>query len=314
MQFVWELIAAPIALIAALLAFWANQEGFGLTFLVASGGFLATGMARRRRQRQIQRDSDALSDKQADLIARLDRGESLEQIARDYQHLYQVPITQMLLRLGDWLLRIIATQPNAQEKQELCRVLKSHQVLEPLPPPKEMIQNFNFNESVYLVHEDVDAAAEDRWLERFSGILIIARVYIYFITAQSAGDKFFKSYTTHGLVHLVPYLSVAHAGFELVHGMHEMLAQYFSPALINELKHHFAPPSFAIPLRAITAIQMIPGHSLEPVRLVIQSTDQKGTVQRWHFATQVSMTDSSVHCWIDVLRAACVSQGVFITG
>lgn len=307
-------VLAGLVVVAVVVA-WRAVAIWSLAVPLATEAWLVVAaIGGRLRLSEVQKSCGILEARHADLLERLDRGETFEVIADDYRRLYRIPRARTLLCAGELALDAVAQQPTRAARQARWEAITSGLSLAPLATPGEAIETFSFSDTVHLVRDRVRGWRQARHQRKASGVLVITTTYIYFFAEpESWARSFGERFVTEHLSDQAPYLGVRHGGYELTGEVAEMLPPRWSHESIGELKFRFADAaSFAVPLRNVAALGLVRTGRLRPERLVIKADRGDGSTEGFQLTPRWSLRDRPADYWLEVIRAACVWQGVLI--
>lgn len=276
------------------------------------------GAVALRRSRRSTQSAGAVAARQKDFVERLDRGETLDGIADDYERLHGIPPASTLFYLAAMLRRIVGTGKNPEANAVAGGVL-ARQAAPASEPPEAAIESFTFARSVFFVDQEAQLYADPEKPERgASGVLVVARRFVYFFRDPDpfrVGEGFAKGLAKERILDWtgVPYLGLASAGLELVTELRESVRDFFDPEVVEKLKKRFAEPgSFAVGLGAIVALERarLTKLGLPRERLVIVATDEAGREARYCLGPSRRVFDDR---WVtsvaEVISTVCVMNG-----
>lgn len=295
----------------------AQAPEFGALVVLLGVYLVGQGVLRRRRRKQVDSSLSEVQDHRMDCLERLERGETFDQVAQEYDRLYRIPRARTLLYLGA-LFRVYVGVGRDPERNELAGFALKRQDVPAPEPPEKMIEGFSFANNVFFVDESARFYPDESKPDvARPGILLIARYGVYFFidpARVSVEGEFAKGLVKEKLFDWtgVPYLSLASAGFETASALWEGLRDYFRPEVVERLKKNFGVPgSFALPLSAVVALDKLrlTRFGLPRERLVIMTNDAAGHETRYCFGSSRVFDNRWVTGLLELISTACVLNG-----
>jgi len=272
-----------------------------------------------RQSRKAGQDANAVALEWEDIRARLDRGETFDEIAQDLERLRKIEPARTLYYLGD-LIRANVGAGGNPEVNEAARILLSRQAASASSESAEKaIETFSRARNVFFVDKSTFLFPNPDQLEGGEpGVFIISRHFLYFLIHPEEGSL--GAVFAQGLVKekfyewtRIPYLGVAALGIEAVSELREAIHDDFNPEVVGGLKKLFRQPgSLAIPLSTIVALgraRVATKFGVPRERLVVFTKDPADKETRYGFGSGLLFDDQWFTIASDVLRTVCVMEG-----
>ena len=297
-------LAAGALLIFLSIWLFSNEHHEIALGALALGVVLALHGGRRFvKEGYAQRDHEILVAHSSEMLARLDRGETLDQIADAFERNYQVAPSRTLWAVATGLFARM-TQTNDPAIAEDLFALLSRSREENPAAPRDLITKFDARRNLFGVSRDVQIHSP----VLANGMLFAARNYLYFFAIEAEDSE--KEAIISRLSAMVPALHNIHLAETFLKDAAGAFTNIDDSRELKGLVTAFdSPGSFAVPWRDITWVGK--RRAAGPIRmpgLVLQYT-KGGVAVEQRFGLDLLSNPKIVDEWIDLVRVACALDG-----
>jgi len=299
------------------------SRAYGLQFgliVISFGVFLlVAGSISLRRSRASGLAANAVEARREDFVARLDRGDTLDQVAEAYERLHKVPPASTLYYLGALIRGNVGMGGNPEVNEAAGVVLNRQAALVSSESAEAFIETFSRARNVFFLDRGVSLFPDpDQPGGGKRGTFVVSRRFVYFFANPddlAVGAVFAQGLAKEKALDLthIPYLGVASFGVEVVKELREGAHEDFDPKAKEEFKKLFVQPgSVAIPIRTIVSLErsrVTTRFGLPRERLVISTKDSAGPETRFCFGSEQVFDDQWFTTAGEVIRTVCVMEG-----
>jgi hypothetical protein len=283
-----------------------HHEAAGIAFVLGLPAALL-GVRLYLKGGSTERDYEVLSARWNEAYARLDRGETPDQIAEAFERDYQILPTRTLLFIANVVLQGIDRERNPEAIQALASALSADRTPQ-LPPGRDLIPKLSGRRNILAYSPAVASISP----VSASGSLLAARSYLYFFAMkeEDPGWAMMKA----RVVSAIPPLHAAHLTESLLEGVQEAFTDVDDRSFLKELEEAFhSPNSFAVPWREVTSVgkRVLTVGPIRTPRLVLKHGSAGATVERL-FEFDFGLGRRDVDAWFDLVRLACALEGTLL--